>query len=91
MASAMIITTTDIVLLMEVTAVAHVLTKNFVQNVNVKLDKLEKSQMQREEMVSAMMKLTLQAATLMVGTAVDSALTQSTVLTVNVRERTMVL
>ena len=47
MASAMIITTTDIVLLMEVTAVAHVLTKNFVQNVNVKLDKLEKSQMQR--------------------------------------------
>ena len=32
---------------MEVTAVAHVLTKSFVQNVNVKLDKLEKSQMQR--------------------------------------------
>ena len=87
----MIITTTGIVLLMEVTAVAHVLTKNFVQNVNVKLDKLEKSQMQRQEMVSAMMKLTLQAATLMVGTAVDSALTQSTVLSVNVRERTMVL
>jgi hypothetical protein len=47
MDSAMIITTTDIVLLMEVTAVAHVLTKNFVQSVNVKLDKLEKFQMQR--------------------------------------------
>ena len=46
MASAMIITTTDIVLLMEVTAVDPVSIENSAKNANVKLDTLTKSQMQ---------------------------------------------
>ena len=79
----MITTTTDIVLLMEETAVDPVSIENSAQNANAKLGISKKLQMQEQEMVSAMMRPMLKNATLMMGTAVELASIPSTVLYVS--------
>ena len=87
----MISTTIAIVLLMGKTAVDPVLTKNYAQSANAKLDVLTKLQMQKQEMASAMMKPTLETATLMAETAVVPVSIPSTVLNASVLGKTLVI